>query len=145
MMQFYDTGLFWLVMGIMLFVMEMAVPGFVLFFFGLGAWVTAGVLWLYPISIALQLAIFLVASLVSLAVFQKLFRGSLFAGNDLDDDIADEGDIGEVVEAIHPPKKGKIKLAGTFWQATADTSLAIGVTVRVVRRDGLVVHVEKEQ
>ena len=144
-MQFYDTGLFWLVMGIMLFLMEMAVPGFVLFFFGVGAWVTAGVLWLYPISIALQLAIFLVASLVSLGVFRKLFKGSFFDGDDLDDDIAEEGDTAEVVEAIHPPKKGKIKLAGTFWQATADSSLAKGAIVRVVTRDGLVVHVEKEQ
>lgn len=50
-----------------------------------------------------------------------------------------------MVEGIHPPKKGKVKLAGTFWQATADAPLNKGVTVRVVSRDGLVVHVEKEE
>ena len=143
-MEFMDSGLFWLVIGIMLFVMEMAVPGFVLFFFGVGAWVAAGVTWSYPISIAMQLTIFLVASLVTLGTFQKFFRASFFAQGEPDDSIVEEGDIAVVVEDIRPPSTGKVKLAGTFWQASADIAVAKGERVCVVSRNDLVVHVRKE-
>lgn len=144
MMEFMDSGLFWLVIGIMLFVMEMAVPGFVLFFFGVGAWVVAGITWLYPISIALQLTIFLIASLITLGIFRKFLHGSFFSGEDCDDSIVEEGDTALVVEDIHPPVMGKVKLAGTFWQASADLPVAKGEIVRVVSREGLVVHVRKK-
>lgn len=143
-MEFLDSGLFWLVIGIMLFVMEMAVPGFVLFFFGVGAWVVAGISWLYPVSLAAQLTIFLIASLVTLGVFRKFLRGKFFSGEERDHNIVEEGDTASVEEDIHPPMKGKVKLAGTFWQASADSVINKGEIVHVVSRDGLVVHVKKE-
>jgi len=141
--EFLHTGVFWLVIGIMLFVMEMAVPGFVLFFFGVGAWVVAGITWLYPISIVTQLSIFLVASLVTLGVFRKFLKGSFFSGDSVDEIIVEQGEECEVVEAIYPPGKGKIKLSGTFWRATADEAIEEGEIVVVEKRDNLLIHVKK--
>lgn len=141
--EFFHTGLFWLIIGIMLFVMEMAVPGFVLFFFGVGAWVVAGVTWLYPISIAVQLTIFLIASLITLGIFRKFLKGSFFTGDEVDEIIVEEGEECEVTEAIYPPGKGKVKLSGTFWRATADEPIEAGEIVVVEKRDNLIIHVSK--
>ncbi len=141
--EFFHTGLFWLIIGVMLFVMEMAVPGFVLFFFGVGAWVVAGVTWLYPISIAVQLTIFLIASLATLGIFRKFLKGSFFSGDDVDVVIFEEGEECEVTEAIYPPGKGKVKFSGTFWRATADEPIEAGEIVVVEKRTNLVIHVKK--
>ena len=33
--------LMWFILGLILFLLELVIPGFFIFFFGLGAWVTA--------------------------------------------------------------------------------------------------------
>ena len=58
-METVDPALYWLIIGVMLFFLEMALPGFILFFFGLGAMITALVAWVLPIAISWQLALFI--------------------------------------------------------------------------------------
>ena len=41
---FNNAAVIWFIVGFALFVLEFAVPGLVLFFFGLGAWITGIVL-----------------------------------------------------------------------------------------------------
>jgi len=150
-MGMIDPALYWLIIGVMLFFLEMAVPGFVLFFFALGALVTALVAWLTPVSVAWQLALFISASLVSLlslrGVIQKKFLSST---SDAEDDEMDEdvflavaGERGVVSMTISPPAEGQIKYSGTFWKATADEQIEEGEIISVVKQEGLVIHVEK--
>jgi membrane protein implicated in regulation of membrane protease activity len=150
-MEMIDPALYWLTIGVMLFFLEMAVPGFVLFFFALGALVTALVAWLTPVSIAWQLALFIAASLGSLwslrGIIQKKFLAS--ASGDGDED-ADEdlmravaGERGVVSMTITPPAAGQIKYSGTFWKATADEHIEEGEIISVVLQKGLIIHVEK--
>lgn len=142
-MNFMDTGLFWLSIGVMLFIMEMVVPGFVLFFFGVGAWTTALVNWFYPISMATQIFLFAVVSLVSLVCFRGLIKGKFFSNAEAEDLIIEENDRAEVVKAIHPPHQGRVKYNGTLWQAEAEEAIEVGEIVRLVRRTNLVIHVKK--
>ena len=144
-----DPALYWLIIGVMLFFLEMAVPGFILAFFGLGALVTALAAWLVPMSIVLQLALFICASLLSLFGLRKSIQNKFFAPSlkdgKTDDDVmhAVPGDKGVVSMTIAPPAEGRIKYSGTSWRASADEKIDEGEIVTIVRQKDLVIHVEK--
>ena len=150
-MPFIDPALYWLIIGVMLLFLEMALPGFVLFFFGLAALITALVTWLIPIAIAWQLGLFIVASVVSLVTLRDLIQRRFFnaavteEGEDADEDVilAVQGDRAVVAVEIAPPAEGRINYSGTSWRATADEKIEEGEIVAVVRQDDLVIHVEK--
>jgi inner membrane protein len=151
-MGIIDPALYWLIIGVMLFFLEMAVPGFILFFFGLGAFVTALVTWLTPISIAWQLALFIVTSLIALWSLRDIIQKKFLApkvedeegeGEDEDVIVPIAGEKGVVSVTIAPPAEGQVKYSGTFWRATADEEIEEGEIISVVRRKGIVIHVEK--
>ncbi len=148
-METVDPALYWLIIGVMLFFLEMALPGFILFFFGLGAMITALVAWVLPIAISWQLALFIVTSLFSLFTLRGMIQKRFFDSeteednDDLDVATATPGDRGVVCMGIFPPAEGRIKYSGTFWRATADEKIEDGEIVTVVRQENLVIHVEK--
>lgn len=141
-MDFMDTGIFWVSIGVMLFIMEILAPGFVLFFFGIGAWTVALINWLYPITLATQIVLFTLVSLVSLLVFRKTIQGKLFNAAEKDEVIEENVQV-EVVEAIRPPKQGRVRYSGSLWLSEAEEEIEAGTTVTIVRRDNLVMHVKK--
>ena len=145
-----DPALCWLTIGVMLFVLELALPGFVLFFFAIGAMATALVAWVVPTtSIVLQLGLFITSSIVSLLALRGIIQKRFFAstsdanGAEIDAHLAVPGDKAVVCNTIAPPAEGRIKLAGSSWQATADARIEEGTIVAVVRQKGLVIHVER--
>lgn len=151
-MGMIDPALYWLIIGVMLFLLELAVPGFILFFFALGALLTALVAWLSPISIALQLALFITASLVSLLSLRNVIQKKIISpppkegeneDEDEDEDLVTPGDKGVVSSTIIPPAEGRIKYSGTSWRAIADEKIEEGEIISIVRRKDLVIHVEK--
>lgn len=109
--------------GIIFLALELLLPGWI--FFGLGAWSVALLLPLVPMSLAVQLLVFLGASLLLLLIAAILCQ-KIFLGRTLDRDAMDRNQplegTGEVIEDIVPPALGKIKCSGSFWQATADCS-----------------------
>ncbi len=75
-----DPALYWLIMGVMLLALALVLPGFVLFFFAVGALATALVAWLVPMtSIVLQLVLFLVASLATLLSLKGIMEKRILA------------------------------------------------------------------
>lgn len=145
-MEITYPGLLWLIIGVILFLLEMAVPGFVLFFFGLGAWITALGCWLLPWSLNTQLAVFLVSSLFSLftlrTIVKKVFIGEA-KGDSLGSVIAHGGEKCVVTSAINPPAEGEVKFGGSYWRAEAEESIAVGETVTIIRQDNLLLKVAK--
>lgn len=150
-MGMIDPALYWLIIGVMLFFVEMAVPGFVLFFFALGALVTALAAWLTPISIAWQLALFIGASLISLLSLRGLIQRKFLAAAPADEEEEEDEDVilavagerGVVSMTITPPGEGQIKYAGTFWRAIAEEKIEEGEIISIVRQKDLVIQVEK--
>lgn len=146
-----DPALYWLIIGVMLFFLELALPGFVMFFFGLAALITALVAWVTPIAIVWQLALFTTSSLVLFVTLRNVIQRRFFdkpdpeegEGEDEDQVLAVPGDRAVVGVTIEPPAEGRINYSGTSWRATADESIEEGEIVAVVRQENLVIHVEK--
>ena len=145
-MEFTNPGLFWLSIGILLFIMEMAVPGFVLFFFGLAAWITALGCYLFNLSLNIQLAVFLVASLVSLFGLRTIVK-KVFMGDEKDDAVdsimASGGEKCVVTAAINPPAEGQVKFSGTFWRAEAEEDIEEDEIVEIIKQEDLLIFVKK--
>jgi inner membrane protein len=145
-MELSHPGLVWLIIGVVLFLLEMAVPGFVIFFFGMAAWITALGSYLFPWSLNIQLAVFLISSLVCLftlrGIVKKVFMGD--AKEDGEDSIlANGGEKCLVTKAITPPAEGQVKFSGTFWRAEADEAIEEGETVTIVKQNELLITVKK--
>ena len=136
--------LVWFLVGIVFLALELLLPGLIVFFFGLGAWCVALMLALMPMSLAVQLLVFVVASLV-LLVGLRSFVKKIFLGRSLEKDAMNSAQLlegtGEVIDDILPPALGKIKYSGSFWQASADQPLLKGTTVRILEKNNLTVKV----
>lgn len=138
----------WVYAGCALMFLELIVPGFVLFFFGLAA-ATVGVLRAVfgeSFDVSWQLATFSLASVVYIAVLRRLLKkvfvgGKVEAATDFDNESV--GRVGRVTEPIDPPKSGRVLLGDAEWTAVADTPIAAGSDVRVVAQNNLTMSVEK--
>ena len=64
----------WLVLGFVLLIVEMFVPTFASLWFGAAAIIVAALSWLLPISLAIQVIIWLVLSVVFLGVWFKFIK-----------------------------------------------------------------------
>jgi membrane protein implicated in regulation of membrane protease activity len=136
--------LIWFLVGIGCFLVEMALPGFILFFFGIGAWCVALALVVTALSLSGQLLVFLGCSLVSLvllrAKLRTVFQGSAFEEEDsMVIDVA--AATGEVTDDIIPPASGRVKYGGSFWNAVADKEIKAGTVVDIVEKNDLTVKV----
>ncbi len=107
MMEIAYPGLMWLCIGVTFFVLGMAVPGFILFFFGLAAWLTALGCYVFPLSVITQLSVFLVLSLVCLFSLRGIVQ-KMFIGNKKDEEsgsiLARGGETGKPAATMRPPK-----------------------------------------
>lgn len=134
----------WFLVGIAFYVVELAVPGFIIFFFGIGAWCTALVAYLIDISLSSQMLVFLVASLATLLLLrtslQKIFIGR-FQLDEAPPQAQPVATTGVVTEDILPPAPGKVKYGGSFWTARADEPLRQGTIVKIVQQENLEVKV----
>ena len=141
----------WIAAGLVLVALELVVPGFVIFFFGLGAVLTGVVLFVAPgLSQAFQILLFSVASLVFLVTCRrfmpKSFRGrSTQAEGDPDDDEV-AGAIARVAApGLKAGHEGKVEFRGTLWNARVEEGgdLEAGAEVVVVRRENLLLVVRR--
>jgi membrane protein implicated in regulation of membrane protease activity len=142
----FSAAFWWAITGIILMICEFAVPGLILFFFGLGALITALLSWLFPLSLTVQVAVFVAASLVSLFGLRRLLkpvftgRSTATSGDALVETLA--GEEGTVSAAIGPGSPGKVRLHGTDWKAEADEVLEVGRSVTVVSQRSLTLVVK---
>jgi membrane protein implicated in regulation of membrane protease activity len=77
-----DPAVIWFLVGLGLLLLELALPGLVMLFFGAGAWVTAMVCAITDISLNWQIFIFLVASLLGLVLLRKYLKRRFFGKTD---------------------------------------------------------------
>lgn len=142
----FSSAFWWAIIGIGLMLCEFVVPGLILFFFGLGALFTALLVWLVPMSLTLQLAVFAIASLVTLFGLRRLLK-PVFTGRatDVNETDLSEGMAGQkarVSEAIAPDAAGRVVLNGTGWKAESDEVLEAGQVVEVTGQKSLTLIVK---
>ena len=138
----------WLVLGLALVTAELtAAGGFYIIFFGVGALVV-GVLAAFGVagSLAAQVLLFSLISILSLLLFRNrlLQRFQFEPPRPPIDTIV--GEIATAAEDLVPGGVGRVELRGTAWSArnVSDHVVRRGVRCRVVRVDGLTVHIEPE-
>jgi membrane protein implicated in regulation of membrane protease activity len=143
-MESVSPVLIWFLLGILFFVTELTLPGFILFFLGVGAWCTASVLALTELSLTVQLIIFLISSLLTLISLRSWLRSVFLGDSSREDDsvnVDTAPSTGIVTEAIVPPGQGRVKYGGSFWQARADEPIPVDTVVQILERKNLIVQV----
>lgn len=140
----YQPWLIWAIVGVVCIGMEMLLPGFVIFFFGLGALLTALVSLIPFVSDAtwLQVILFAVFSVISLVFlrqrFAKIFAGTVFDSRHADPEETGAGETAEVIETVSPQTDGRIRFQGTTWPArTRAGTILPGSRAIVIERNGM--------
>lgn len=144
-----SSELLWFIIGLVFMLAELALPGFVVIFFGIGAWITAvGAALGLVESFNGQVAVFLVSSILTLVLFRrqgkKYFKGRIsgIAGaEDALDNLKGQRAVA-VTDIIPRALGGKVEFNGTVWAAESDVQIAKGAAVEIVERKNLVLIVK---
>jgi membrane protein implicated in regulation of membrane protease activity len=145
---FSRPEIFWFVAGLLLFLLELMIPGFVIIFFGVGAWITAIVCLIHDPGINTQIIIFAVTSILSLAGLRRLIQNKLFytreqGAENVDDEFT--GREGLALTEISPGKKGKVEFKGTIWNAYSKSDIKEGQSVIILNKDNFTLLVEPKK
>jgi len=145
--EFFKPEIIWFIIGIALLVAEFAIPGLVVFFFGVGACIVATLLLIFDLSLTWQLLIFLASSLILLFSLRR-WLAKIFIGRTIGEveyqEIEDDfiGRRGMVTTEIKPNIPGKIELNGTGWKAEADDVIKKGTPVEIIGKDNITLKVK---
>lgn len=132
----------WLVLGLLLVTAEIFVSGFVLFWFGLAALLVGTLLLIVDLSIALQLLLWIGASITALLVWltfiKPKWRDRTSAGMAAE---ALNGQVGMVVESNAGRNRGKLKFPAPIlgeeeWLFLCTADMAVGERVKVTDISG---------
>ncbi|MFP4347126.1 MAG: NfeD family protein [Thermodesulfobacteriota bacterium] len=142
---FFNPTLIWFFIGLVLLIAEFSVPGVILVFFGIGAWVTAVLSYFFHLSLLLQLLIFLVTSVAGLLSMRTRLVGEKGYEPDVTDDFL--GKTAVVKEPLTRGSPGRVTFKGAAWKAEtqADETLMPGRYVRIIGKESIVLHVEPIQ
>lgn len=149
--EFLRPELIWFLVGLVLLIMEFMLPGLIIAFFGIGAWIVAVLCLLSSYvqgSINTQLLIFIVSSVLSLLILRRwvkgVFLGHSGAKQDLREDLKEfVGERATVIEDISPRAGGKVEFHGTNWEARADGDIATGAIVEIIGKDNITLKVRE--
>jgi membrane protein implicated in regulation of membrane protease activity len=132
--------------GAFLMMMELLVPGFVVFFFGLSA-MSVGIgrfVLGESFSMTWQFVAFSALSICYLIVLRRWLK-SVFSGyinesrTDMESGLV--GRTGKIVEDVAPPLAGRVEIGDSQWSAVSDRKIAAGVNVKVTAQNNLTLTV----
>lgn len=145
---FSRPELVWFIIGLVLFLLELVIPGFVIFFFAVGAWVTALLCLIADPGINLQAIVFAVTSVLSLVLLRKMIQRKFFYSKDeLSKEVEDEftGKEALVLSEISPGKEGKVEFKGTSWKAESESVIPAGLKVIIRNKENFTLFVEPKK
>ena len=139
-----NAAAIWFIIGFVLLLLEFALPGLIVMFFGVGAWVVALVLLFTDISINTQIIIFLVSSLLSVLLLRKWLKQRIYSRKRLNDYDDNEliGKTCKAETAIIPGEIGNVNFKGSNWQARSDERIEAGENVIIIGNDSIVLIVK---
>jgi len=139
-----DPAVIWFLVGLGLLLLELVLPGLVILFFGVGAWVTALVCAISDISLNWQIFIFLIASLLGLILLRKYLKKRFFSKADKEVEDQLEEFIGRKGMAVDDFKdgSGKVEFKGTRWSARCEAPVKKGEWVTIQSKESLILTVK---
>ena len=147
-----NPALLWFLAGLALVMAEFVVPGVILVFFGLGAWITALTTYVgLTVGTEAQLWVFAGSSTLSLVILRRLIRDRFYGhvseiqnpSVNLDEFT---GRLVEVTEDIEPGQsEGQVEFKGAPWRARAAVSIKRGEAAVIDRVEGTVLIIRKAE
>lgn len=139
--------LIWFLIGLALLLLEFTLPGFIIFFFGVGAWMVAVLCLFTDVSLNAQLGIFLVVSVLLLISLRKwvktVFIGRITLKQNLDEKFEDfVGKKAVVSKRITPGSQGRVEFHGSNWNAESDEIILEGTTVEIIKKNNITFKVK---
>lgn len=140
---------YWIVAGVALVLCELAIPLFVLIWFGLSAIAVGILLAVLPsVSLTVQLGLWLVLSIALVAYWFRVFKPNQhktrvgMADNNI------IGEVGLLTHAVAPFQKGEVRfqkplLGSEVWTCLSEQEIAAGERVRIVSVEGTLITVVK--
>ncbi len=135
----FSPWLIWFVVGVAVMLTELAVPGFVIIFFGLGCWGAAAVAVIAPGAYSAQIAAFLIVSLASLVTLRKVAM-RIFVGRSEGPESEDTGNVPmgariNLDQDLEPGRTGRVRFRGTMWDAVSEDRLPAGSEAEIIGMD----------
>lgn len=140
----------WVVLGIALTVLELAIPAFFVVWFGVGAVLTGVALLAFPaLPLGGQVLVWTLASLAMVWGWFKVFRKE-----DVRTRVGQStgqlvGEVGLVISHVRPFQGGKIRfqkpmLGSETWNCRSDEDLKVGERARVLAVEGNIITVARD-
>lgn len=142
--SFLDAPVLWFILGFVFLVLEFLVPGLILFFFAIGAWLVALLSLFFDLSINAQLVIFLASSVLSVLLFRKWVKNLLWTRKNSSELIENEflGRTGKAETDIRPGQNGKVDFKGTVWDACSEDVIEKGENVTIIGNESILLIVK---
>jgi len=137
-----EYGYGWLALGLLLGMIEITVGTYYLLALAGGALCTGVVALLFPINWMVQLAVFSLASMVSVFLLLRWRDAQNNADQPADDIGRLQGQRVEVIQRVAPD--GRVRYKGVTWQAHADTAIESGEWALIERVQGSTLYITKE-
>ena len=135
--------------GIVLILAELAVPAFVLVWFGLGALLVAIIVAIAPtIEMTFQLTLWLTTSLSLVVLWFRIFKTGFHKTHVGMADADVLGEVGLLAHDVAPFAKGEVRfqkpiLGSDTWPCIADEAIEAGARVKVLAVEGSFLKVGK--
>jgi membrane protein implicated in regulation of membrane protease activity len=135
----FSPWLIWFLAGVGVMLAELAVPGFVIIFFGLGCLGAAAVAAFVPEAYSAQVIVFLLVSVISLLTLRKVAM-RIFVGGSESSQKDDVGNIAvgariTVDQDIEPGRVTRVRYRGTNWDAVSLDQIAAGSEAEITGVD----------
>ena len=129
----------WIIVAGIFFIAEMFTTGFLVFWFGLGAFIVSFLSFIIP-DIIIQTIIFLILSVIFIISTRPLVNKFLKAKNVQTNVFSEVGKHGTVIQELDSKKnQGQIKVKGEVWSAEElnGKKVPIDTEVVIVKIDGV--------
>lgn len=139
---FKNPSMVWFLIGLFCVISEFSVPGLIIIFFGVGAWIVALTALVIDLNLFSQLILFLFSSVLTLLLLRKRLAIKKRTEIDATDDF-----IGKIAIAENDFSKerfGKVTFKGASWKAQTSSAETIhqGQYVKIIGYESITLHVE---
>lgn len=146
-----DSAIIWFVVGAALILSEFALPGIILVFFGVAAWLVALLDWLGVLEgLPLQLLSFTGLSITLIITLRRFCMRTLtgYSSDASSGESAMDEFLGREVTVLEDfagaGSHGKVEFKGAAWNAVSAASFEKGETAIIASRDGLKLNITRK-
>lgn len=145
MKELFTTPVIWFLIGLVLLLLELVLPGLIVIFFGIGAWIVAIAVLIFPdMGLTMQLWIFAISSVAGLFLLRKFLKNKFFKDDgsnvgSLEDEFIGKTGIAEI--DLKAGKLGKISFKGTQWSAISDCDIEKGQMVKIIDKESITLKI----